>query len=417
MAIQSGVIQFRGKLGKVVGRANGNQSLTSVANKASNVLAALPEVVSNPMTARQAAQRLRMRPAVNFYRELGYILNHSWQGTKYRSASRNKFMQQALQSSDIAIPFLKKGDNSFVPGEYPLSTGSLAGVDIVGIEEPYVITSLSVDRFNENSSVGANAQMLIDRNAGLLAGDKLTFVVAVAHPKTDGGLSFSTVALQWVLNPDDTLNFADWLKANKLLMRGTDYMLFGIADYGYKNAYVAAAAVIQTRVPASNGGDYQRSTSQFYVIDSVLNQYMSADAYNAALASYQGKNVEFSSEWYLNNGTFETLGVGGSRSLVGQYTFAEIGLYLPSYGSLPRFEVPDAAIAAKNGQLYVFAQAGTGRPLTWDDNAVGQHLLYVYDEYNAPSYVERAKALGFGVITSDEVSSLGLTFEAESARP
>lgn len=332
MGFQSGVIQFRGKLGQTIGRRNGNRSVTTVVTRNMNIIGVAAEKVSNPKTAGQASQRMKMRAAVNFYREIGFVLNHSWQGTPYRAASRNNFMQKALGNVASVIPFLKKGDDRFIPGNYHISTGSLVGAEVTDITDNVCTTSLVASLAGANT-LGDLSTSLIESNGGLVNGDKLTFLVAQMTTTQDGesavsqdDMYFKAVSLQLVLNTSDTTLLQDFADQNHITFTVADGKLcFEVTDIA---GTTEAAAVIQSRVPAEGTTAWQRSNSKFYLSDIILTNFMSADQYNIALASYQSDAANINSDWYLNYGTFR--GEGLSTGAAQQWSLFNIARFVIS---------------------------------------------------------------------------------------
>lgn len=321
MAKQTGIFQFKGKLGTVIGRRNFQRQLLSKVEHNMNVVGIAPSSVYNPKTTFQASQRMRMRAAVNFYREIGYILNHSWQGTKYKSPSRNRYMQLALRKGNYAIPFLEKGDTSFVPGEYPVSEGGLMGVDITGINNNTVYTDLIAGN-SELESIADVSNAIVNNNAGFYNGDKLTFIF-VQERWANNMPFYNAVSVQLILDTSNTTLWED-MESMKLGISEIDgKFVFSLSGSARSNSYCKAAAIIHVRAPQSSGGSsvWQRSNSSMYVHEDILNRYMSSDAFNTALASYQQDNADVNSDWYLNTGAENNGGTSGNNSqpeLVGE---------------------------------------------------------------------------------------------------
>lgn len=321
MAKQTGIFQFKGKLGTVIGRRNFQRQLLSKVEHNMNVVGIAPSSVYNPKTTFQASQRMRMRAAVNFYRQIGYILNHSWQGTKYKSPSRNRYMQLALRKGNYAIPFLEKGDASFVPGEYPVSEGGLMGIEVVGINNNLVYTNL-VAGDGDLDTVADVSNAIIDNNAGFYNGDKLTFIFV--QERYAGSMPFyNAVSVQLILDTSNDTPF-DELDSIKLgISSNMQKFVFYLPQNAQSPTYCKAAAIIHVRAPQSSGGSsaWQRSNSSMYVHEDILNRYMSSDAFNTALASYQQDNADVNSDWYLNTGAENNGGTSGNNSqpeLVGE---------------------------------------------------------------------------------------------------
>lgn len=321
MAKQTGIFQFKGKLGTVIGRRNFQRQLLSKVERNMNVVGIAPSSVYNPKTTFQASQRMRMRAAVNFYREIGYILNHSWQGTKYKSPSRNRYMQLALRKGNYAIPFLEKGDTSFVPGEYPVSEGGLMGVDITGINNNTVYTGL-IAGDSDLESIADVSNAIVNNNAGFYNGDKLTFIF-VQERWANNMPFYNAVSVQLIIDTSNTTLWED-MESMKLGISEIDgKFVFSLSGSARSNSYCKAAAIIHVRAPQSSGGSsvWQRSNSSMYVHEDILNRYMSSDAFNTALASYQQDNADVNSDWYLNTGAENNGGTSGNNSqpeLVGE---------------------------------------------------------------------------------------------------
>lgn len=414
MAFLTGIFQFRGKLGKAIGRANPNTSVTTTVTRGNNVVAAAPETVVNPMTVSQAAQRLRMRPAVNFYRELGYILNHSWQGTKYRASSRNKFMQQALKSEDLVIPFLKKGDDRFVPGNYPLSLGSLTGVDVTAIADDVATTTLAMPA-ELGETIGAVSAQIIANNGGFIEGDKLTFVFALVR-NTDSAASmrFSSVSMQLVLNPNDTTTLLQWQEANKIEFSVANGLLcVSVADYGNEISTLCAAACIHVRMPSTPSAAWQRSNSRLFLSELVLNNFMTAGAYNAALASYQRNAADVNSEWYLNYEAYGSTGASGGSSQAGQAALFSIGsISLPATQTQQEVTITNVAAVSYGGLAEIIVQRSSDGNTTRFYNVVGSRSIALAST-SVPNLFTRLLNQGYAFIFDSVVAPLGITIQNE----
>ena len=82
--------------------------------------------VSNPKTTAQVEQRMKLAPAVNFYRAFrDEVLDHSFQGVKYGGRSHSEFMKLAMKMQLSELPYLIKGENQVIPASYIVSKGGL----------------------------------------------------------------------------------------------------------------------------------------------------------------------------------------------------------------------------------------------------------------------------------------------------
>lgn len=292
-----------GKLGSTVGYR--------VANSADKVVQGwrpYKTTVANPQTESQSIQRLKMSPAVNFYRALGTILNNAWQGQKYGTRSRNYFMSEAMRQT-TGIPFIVKGDKRFYPGEYQVAQGSLARQSVTSIADNLLTTSLISP--GVTGTWGEFSQELINKNFGVKNGDKLTFIFVGTSALGEYLPAYSYVIL-------DTTNTTD---ASEILA-SSNLSFAGAADaaltVGVVNAVtdIVAGAVILSRLDTSSGTKWLRSNSRMFVTEAYKELWMGTAAYQAAIASYM-KAENVSSDWYLNagiTGSYYYVTPGGGNS-------------------------------------------------------------------------------------------------------
>lgn len=297
MAKQLGVIQFSGKLGDIVGakKAAGQQT---------NTLRVRRRTIKNPKSILQREQRLKLTPAVNFYRALAGILDHSWQGVAYGSPSHNFFMKQAMLQ-DSLFPYLVKGDTRAVPGYYLISKGGLPSVPDVtfGFNKQAgnaYIDSPVLGLFFEYNTVGEASQGIITNSVAIENGDQLTFVVCI--PSSDNLIeddcSFTYKVFRFVLDTESTTPLSDWAQSQGVGYSDSNGIFVLSAPYP-----AVAGAIIVSRPPLREGGAWQRSTTYLSISGDIQKVFMMSSARLAALESYATKTANTSSEWYLNQGT------------------------------------------------------------------------------------------------------------------
>lgn len=262
--------------------------------------------VNNPRTEPQAIQRLKMAPALNFYRLLAQVLDNAWQGQRYGDLSRRYFMSQAMTQS-TGIPFIVKGDKRFYPGEYPVAQGSLVRQSVTAIADNLLTTSLISP--GVTGTWGEFSQGLINKNFGIKDGDKLTFIFVGTTALGEYLPAYSYV----ILDTTNTTPAADILASSNLSFAGAaDAQL----QVGVVNAVsdIVAGAVILSRLDTTAGVKWLRSNSVMFCADSYKEIQMSTTAYQAAIVSYMNSD-NFSSDWYLNagiSGGYGWVGPGGN---------------------------------------------------------------------------------------------------------
>lgn len=326
MGKQLGVIQFRGSLGETVGSKK-------AAGQKSNTLRVRVRSIANPKTQAQAMQRMRMTPAVNLYRALSEILDHSFQGVPYGAASHSYFMKHALKGDQF--PYVEKGELSPIPGSYLISSGSLPEIimgyqDIAGLFVDFGIVTDKED--GETFTMAELSQAAIEQ-LGLSNGDQLTFINCLA----DEGIY--DAILRWdirriILKVSDENPAPSWIVAkNGLITVSTE----AIGGAGF---YSAATAVIVSRPRIKKGRvTWLRSSAHLYLESTTLGAIRSASRFETCLESYMtAQSTNLDSDYYLNQGTADegdnSGSISGGRMLVaGAFNGASNALFMTTNGT------------------------------------------------------------------------------------
>lgn len=325
MAKQKAFGLYTGKLGESVGYRNTNGKVPgqiAVRQYQANV--------ANPKTAPQANQRMRMKPAINFYRGLASLLDHSWQGVKYGARSRAKFMELALSPTLEGIPFVDKGEARFIPGEYPLSLGQVTQAFKIDFENPtsedtipcLYVTDFDDVSLNRDITFGEVSSEVLRDIPWLQDGDELTFVFVYKQ-----GDFFIPIHRYIVLDTNSLANAMEIMaSAGVRLGGGNVNVITGFASDGddiplfrYPDTIVAAGIIV-SRHPSKNSSTWLRSTSYMVVSDDFKAEWMSNERYQNALATYRDKAVSLTSDWLLNQS--ENLGNSGGLNPTTTYEFS-----------------------------------------------------------------------------------------------
>lgn len=259
--------------------------------------------VSNPKSTAQVEQRMKLAPAVNFYRAFrDEVLDHSFQGVKYGGRSHSEFMKLAMKKSLDELPYLIKGENQVVPASYVVSKGGLPDIGIVGTRANSFVPTLSLAPMYDISADATFEEFVtafLNANPMLQRGDQLT-MMQIGH---DGPRFFTAVA-RLVLDStkyEPNANYLTVLESVDLNIDEDGFLIPSISSHD-----MAGAALILSRPSLSktNGSvSWLRSTTAFYVVPSVLQDWQREEQLNAAIESYQSSAVNPTSDWYLNDGT------------------------------------------------------------------------------------------------------------------
>lgn len=310
---------FKGKVGNIVGFQLRNSN-----NAVTQGIRAYVSEVSNPKTEPQAIQRLKMAPAVNFYRQLSSILDNAWQGQKYGTRSRQYYMGLAMRQV-TGIPFIPKGEKRFFPGTYPVAQGSLATVGIQEIDnEGLLKTTISV-QYN-GTSWGEFSQSIINRNFGIKNGDRITIIQVFQTAQGEFVPTYTWVRLN--TQSDETINTVCG-NSNLICAFNTGYAKFRIID-AQGQTPVGGAIIISRLVINGRYPQWLRSNATMFCSSAYMAQFMGTQAYEIALASYMD-NTDYSSNWYLNLGleSQPTVIAGGDSNL---YIVSRDNINVPSLG-------------------------------------------------------------------------------------
>lgn len=293
----------KGKLGNTV-----KYRISGSNNKEEQGTRAYQPVVANPKTISQSVQRVKMAPAVNFYRAFkDDILDHSFQSVKYGARCHSAFMKAAL-NMESGYPFIVKGETMLIPGEYLMSKGSIPTLDYlfnwdeqfqVYLQIPFMAVT------NDDSTVASWYQDVLSRAPFLHDGDQITLALVLG--KEDAS-TFAYVR-RIIIDSKSTLEgtVADYLHEN---LGVTISPTGAISLLGAYNTYdIQGVAVIASRPtisPATGTVTWERST-QFmkvnYGLPYLRTNYFSQDAYDLAIESLSAaKRSNVTSDWYLNQG-------------------------------------------------------------------------------------------------------------------
>lgn len=298
MAKQLSIIQFKNKLGELVGnKKSAGQKYNTIRQRILSI--------KNPATVGQCTQRMKLLPAQNFYRALAGILDHAFQGRATGAPCQSKFMQQALLMAE-GFPYLTKGDTTPVPGEYMISQGSLNPVNDImfgetagGPEAPFIgadwLPNMTLEAYNTR---GETSQFILRHNPLVQDGDQMTFVMCIAPDPVTTSSSFIYRYFRFIIDSSSDEPMDGWAEAQGVGIDADFSNMFYIPSlHGYT---CVAAACIVSRRPRHAGGAWMRSTTYMKVDNEIKNLFMSQRALEGSLASYEKKEGSSSSSLYLN---------------------------------------------------------------------------------------------------------------------
>lgn len=303
MAKNSGIIQFTGKLGELVG-AQGQDGRTIIRQRR--------YTIKNPKTDAQCAQRMIFATAGQAVAQLKPILNNSFEGKSFGAKSiqyaRSLFLRLLRTAPSLdnnGMVYLPKGSLNFPVNAYPLSQGTLGDGGFVA--------DLDHSSFNVTSSLPAGGLAVATASqvfSKVAVGHQISIVVAL----NAGGKTFVKLC-RFAFKDDSTPcliagSTADSFKLNpaaidlSLAEGNLDILTFvsGGANTTEidletgEDVVMGLAAIISDKI----GG--QRSTS-YLDVDTSLAELRGGVSAAEALPTYAdgASSLNLPSDYYLQN--------------------------------------------------------------------------------------------------------------------
>ena len=267
-----------------VGRLGGN---VYYINKGQNISRELAPEVSNPRTPAQMRQRLKWANIVNVYKaNKGWMGHLSFENKPQTWSYYNAFMSANIGSSPVYLikQIAEQGGGYLAP--YKMTEGSLPSITYAVTAAGPFTSSLKVNNWAEDGSVGSLSAAIIANNPGWRSGDQLSFIFMYRTHM----YRFVTYAVELILDPNSTEPLSDyeWETANlgDVLSNDGGYLLVDTtsgASYGDQ-----ALCMVHSRT--ENGKTFV-STQSFSLNDTALYSYREAGSEMAFQDAYMSYGV------------------------------------------------------------------------------------------------------------------------------
>lgn len=268
---------LRGSKGKLAGASMG---------KGADGSTVIREIVtpSNPKTAAQALQRMKLGPAAKFYNTFSELLSNAFEAVSYGGDSRRYFMAKVMK---LDGPYIQKSVDRFIPAAYPFSEGSLPSVGIEPFSGGTSVITLGVTTDQAEVTPELLAQLL-----------QVTtdYQITIAVVNNVNGL-FKPSYISY----DKRLTIAE-IPEGALGKNENNQVTISPAAFGLDASALVAMCVVLSTQDAS--GNWLRSSQDMIISEELRSAIYSADAMEAAIYSYQDNNAAntINSEWYFNLG-------------------------------------------------------------------------------------------------------------------
>lgn len=237
--------------------------------------------ISNPKTRTQATQRMKVTPMQRVGSALGEILRRSWQGIEYGGKGLQEFRKLALKMTS-GYPYVDKGELRAIPGEYVISSGTLAPV-LVDFESNKMRVGLPQATLN-TVTVGKFSEILIEAGQAE-QGDQLTIVYCLADGMASGALN-ARYSWGWrsiVCDTENTDTLQSVITPLKVTVDTLGQLKLCAITGPDANTLLVSGTIIASR---PNGTTYLRSRQQLEV-DSSIAAWFTEERKRQARLTYQ----------------------------------------------------------------------------------------------------------------------------------
>lgn len=281
---QGGVFGYlRGKVGSA--SYSILSSSRSSSGKTEQVVRALATEVSNPQTAAQALQRMKLAPAQKFYKAFAELLGNAFQSVAYGEKSRQYFLSKAMKQDG---PYIQRGVDRFIPAAYLFSEGSLPSVGIRPFNGGATVITLEVTTDAEEVTPAVLAAALgvdVDTQITLAVVNNVQGLFVPSYISYNDRLYIQNVPAAALAKDED------------------GHITIDPVALGLSVTAMVACCVVLSRQDVS--GTWLRSTQEMIISNELRAEIYSTDALEAAIYSYQDSNGAANSinnEWYYNLG-------------------------------------------------------------------------------------------------------------------
>ena len=236
-------------------------------------------------TPAQLGQRVKWANLINVYKACAFWITGAYESKSANQTDYNRFMQLNLDSAKIYLTKALAENGTAVLDNFILSQGSLMSIGITNpVSGDYLQSSL-IAGSTTPTTLGAAATAIIAENPGFSNGDNIALVMFRNIDDGEFGATLECTYREWTLDTSSTaalntvglFEFASFQGASNTL---------SIAKSNFTEAFMpyTGLILIHTRMD----GGLKTSTQRPYIYsNSLIQQYSSDTAYEAAVESYR----------------------------------------------------------------------------------------------------------------------------------
>lgn len=259
-------------------------------NNGQTLIRELAAQISNPRTASQMTQRVRLSNCVAVYRANKFWMKFAFEDKKQKESDYNAFIGENISNNAVALTKSEVNAGAAVAAPYTVTRGSLGSIE-QSLDGTSIYTNLYlVGPINlAETTVGEFSRQLIAANNGIVEGMQLSFIENIQQTNNLTGVPYLVVrAYEVIIDTSNTRQLSEYLPTDVVVAdAAADNQLCVMADTS-GIGQGAFTFILSHTV----GGVTRVSTQSLQLVgNTVYNQHTTQGAWQAAIESY-GESTE-----------------------------------------------------------------------------------------------------------------------------
>lgn len=259
-------------------------------NNGQTLIRELAAQISNPRTASQMSQRIRLSNCVAVYRANKFWMKFAFEDKKAKESDYNAFIGENISNNAVALTKSEVNAGAAVAAPYTVTRGSLGSIE-QSIVRGWLSTNLFlIDGFNTDEvTVGEFSRQLIEANNGIVEGMQLSFIANIQQTNNLTGVPYLVVrAYEVILDTTNTRRLTEYFPGSFVKSVEDDESNMLLEADVTKLGEGAFAFILSHTV----GGVTRVSTQSLQLVgNTVYNQHTTPGAWQTAIESY-GESAE-----------------------------------------------------------------------------------------------------------------------------
>ena len=259
-------------------------------NNGQTLIRELAASVSNPRTASQMTQRVRLSNCVAVYRANKFWMKYAFEDKKDKESDYNAFIGENISNNAVALTKSEVNAGAAVAAPYTITRGSIGSIEQSIVDDDLHTNLFLLDDVEISTiTVGEFSRQLIGANNGIVEGMQLSFIANIQQSNNLTGMPYLVVrAYEVILDTTNTRQLAEYFPGGFLK----------VIDLGDNTVRIAADTSVFGEgafafiLSHTVGGVTRVSTQSLQLVgNTVYNQHTSSQAWQTAIESY-GKSTE-----------------------------------------------------------------------------------------------------------------------------